>query len=137
MPLPDEEPVEELRTRSAAEEMARARPSLPDTGAPDLAADAGAPAGPSRADGLLRAVEASARPVVECLARHGGGGAEAAVAVSFEVSATGRVTRAEVGAPGGSPLTACVRRAAEAVRFDPGEPARFRYEYRVRRDAGP
>lgn len=103
----------------------------PATAAP---ASASAAAATSRADVLVRSVEASADPVVRCLAQHGGGGAEVAVPVDFEVSATGRVTRAEVGAPARSPLEACVRHAAEAIRFPNGEPTHFRYEYRVRRE---
>ena len=125
----------EVRSVTPRREEERGRPAAPPSAARTAAvapADAGASV-PSRADELVRSVEASAAPVVACLSQHGGGGAQASVAVEFEVSGTGRVTRAEVAAPARSPLESCVRRAAEAVRFPEGEATHFRYEYRVRR----
>jgi len=131
--VPEEEA--EGPSRSRREEPSREpalRSASPRTAAAVALVDAGASA-PSRNEALVRTVESCAAPVVSCLSEHGGGGAEASVAVDFEISGTGRVTRAEVAADAHSPLESCVRRAAEAIRFPEGEATRFRYEYRARR----
>jgi hypothetical protein len=114
----------------------------PPATSPAPATDGGAPATPdggipANDNALAAAVDANGRALATCFPATMATLPD--VALDFQISVSGMVTRAEVRAEGLDPtVSTCLRSAAEAIRFPEQSAVRsYRYPMRLRRRPGP